>query len=169
MLLTVSMWRYHCWYLHLQISNNCHPGIGLDQAAAEHIQEILICLFFELLEYHPQTIEDMERNMRTTLPASMFHWVMQVLPSLETSLFVRAAVINIFCAASDCADVLFQFQNTPEALHRIPRKKLHDKRNANSKSLMSLLHMLQPKLKVSFRIFYFEINNLLLCYTNNNC
>uniref|UniRef100_A0A1I8EUC8 RasGEF domain-containing protein n=1 Tax=Wuchereria bancrofti TaxID=6293 RepID=A0A1I8EUC8_WUCBA len=99
-----------------QISNNCHPGIGLDQAAAEHIQEILICLFFELLESHPQTIEDMERNMRTTLPASMFHWVMQ-------------------------------FQNTPEALHRIPRKKLHDKRNANSKSLMSLLHMLQPKLK----------------------
>ncbi len=163
------MWRYHCWYLHLQISNNCHPGIGLDQAAAEHIQEILICLFFELLEYHPQTIEDMERNMRTTLPASMFHWVIQVLPSLETSLFVRAAVINVFCAASDCADVLFQFQNTPEALHRIPRKKLHDKRNANSKSLMSLLHMLQPKLKVSFGIFYFEINNLLLCYTNNNC
>ncbi|KAL3985331.1 RasGEF domain family protein [Acanthocheilonema viteae] len=99
-----------------QISNNCHPGIGLDQAAAEHIQEILICLFFELLECHPQTIEDMERSMRTTLPASMFHWVIQ-------------------------------FQNTPEALHRIPRKKLHDKRNANSKSLMSLLHSLQPKLK----------------------
>ncbi|VDK70156.1 unnamed protein product [Litomosoides sigmodontis] len=99
-----------------QISNNCHPGIGLDQPAAEHIQEILICLFFELLECHPQTIEDMERSMRTTLPASMFHWVIQ-------------------------------FQNTPEALHRIPRKKLHDKRNANSKSLMSLLHTLQPKLK----------------------
>ncbi|OZC09742.1 hypothetical protein X798_03145 [Onchocerca flexuosa] len=99
-----------------QISNNCHPGIGLDQAAAEHIQEILICLFFELLECHPQTVEDMERSMRTTLPASMFHWVIQ-------------------------------FQNTPEALHRIPRKKLHDKRNANSKSVMSLLHTLQPKLK----------------------
>uniref|UniRef100_A0A915PJ29 Uncharacterized protein n=1 Tax=Setaria digitata TaxID=48799 RepID=A0A915PJ29_9BILA len=99
-----------------RISNNCHPGIGLDQAAAEHIQEILICLFFELLECHPQTIEDMERSMRTTLPASMFHWVTQ-------------------------------FQNTPEALHRIPRKKLHDKRNANWKSLMSLLHTLQPKLK----------------------
>ncbi|CAG9536315.1 unnamed protein product [Cercopithifilaria johnstoni] len=99
-----------------QISNNCHPGIGLDQAAAEHIQEILICLFFELLECHPQTIENMERSMRTTLPPSMFHWVTQ-------------------------------FQNTPEALHRIPRKKLHDKRNANSRSLMSLLHTLQPKLK----------------------
>uniref|UniRef100_A0A0R3R290 E3 ubiquitin-protein ligase n=1 Tax=Brugia timori TaxID=42155 RepID=A0A0R3R290_9BILA len=42
----------------------------------------------------------------------------------ETSLFVRAAVINVFCAASDCADVLFQFQNTPEALHRIPRELL---------------------------------------------
>uniref|UniRef100_A0A1I7VDK9 Son of sevenless-like protein 1 n=1 Tax=Loa loa TaxID=7209 RepID=A0A1I7VDK9_LOALO len=99
-----------------QISNNCHPGIGLDQAAAEHIQEILICLFFELLECHPQTIEDMERSMRSTLPASMFHWITQC-------------------------------QNTAEALHRIPRKKLHDKRNANSKSLMSLLHTLQPKLK----------------------
>ncbi|MCP9264846.1 Son of sevenless-like protein 1 [Dirofilaria immitis] len=34
---------------------------------------------FELLECHPQTIEDMERSMRTTLPASMFHWVIQEL------------------------------------------------------------------------------------------
>ncbi|VDN07168.1 unnamed protein product [Thelazia callipaeda] len=99
-----------------QISNNCHPGIGLDQAAAEHIQDILICLFFELLECHPQTIEDMERSMRITLPASMFHWVIQ-------------------------------FQNTPEALHKISRKKLHDKRNANSKSLLNLMHALQPKIK----------------------
>lgn len=71
----------------MQISNNCHPGIGLDQAAAEHIEEILICLFFELLECRPQTIEDMERSMRTTLPASMFHWVTQVI--LEFSLIFQ--------------------------------------------------------------------------------
>lgn len=77
---------YYC-HINLQISNNCHPGIGLDQPAAEHIQEILICLFFELLECHPQTIEDMERSMRTTLPASMFHWVIQV--TLDSSLFIH--------------------------------------------------------------------------------
>ncbi|VDN17205.1 unnamed protein product [Gongylonema pulchrum] len=56
------------------ISNNCHPGIALDQAAAEHIQDLLIRLFFGLLESRPQSIEDTERSMHTTLPASMFHW-----------------------------------------------------------------------------------------------
>lgn len=91
--------------MHLQISNNCHPGIGLDQAAAEHIQEILICLFFELLECHPQTIEDMERSMRTTLPASMFHWVTQVTSFSELSIILFISpTYKVFCTSKNAND-----------------------------------------------------------------
>ncbi|VDP11585.1 unnamed protein product [Onchocerca flexuosa] len=85
------------------ISNNCHPGIGLDQAAAEHIQEILICLFFELLECHPQTVEDMERSMRTTLPASMFHWVIQVIPFSKIFIFSYYHYISFLYEAFGCS------------------------------------------------------------------
>ncbi|VDM41186.1 unnamed protein product [Toxocara canis] len=99
-----------------QVCNNVHPGIGLERAAVEHIQELLMRILFEILESRPQKIEDMERCMRASLPASMCHWVMQ-------------------------------FQETNEALHNLTTKKLHDKRSANARSLTSLLHALQPKIK----------------------
>ncbi|VDK53731.1 unnamed protein product [Anisakis simplex] len=99
-----------------QVCNNVHPGIGLERAAVDHIQELLMRILFEILESKPQKIEDMERCMRASLPASMCHWVMQ-------------------------------YQETNEALHNLSSKKLFDKRNANARSLTSLLHALQPKIK----------------------
>lgn len=42
----------------------------------------------------------------------------------------------------------FQFQETNEAFHNLSSKKLYDKRNANSRNIVSLVHALQSKIKV---------------------
>uniref|UniRef100_A0A914VT50 Histone H2A n=1 Tax=Plectus sambesii TaxID=2011161 RepID=A0A914VT50_9BILA len=51
-----------------------HPGIGVEQAVVERIEELVIRLLFELLDSRPVSTQDLEKRIQATFPAPINEW-----------------------------------------------------------------------------------------------
>ena len=58
----------------MQVFQDNHPGIGVEQAVVERIEELVIRLLFELLDSRPVSTQDLEKRIQATFPAPINEW-----------------------------------------------------------------------------------------------
>lgn len=57
------------------VCNQTHPGMGLENDAMQHINEILQRILFEILEQRPENEDDLLDKVKTTFPLALTNFL----------------------------------------------------------------------------------------------